>query len=138
MPELPKTTKWRFDPEDTMEKISVSCGKAGTPPPIFKTDICGVTLIFQEPEWLREVAPEASRRDITQPLGKGLGKVAEATRERIVQTMHDNPSITTSMLAEMLGISTTAVEKHIRAMREVGRIRQVGARSSGYWEVLKC
>ncbi len=40
------------------------------------------------------------------------------------------------MLAERLDLSTTAIENHIRFLRESGVIQRVSGRSVGHWEVL--
>jgi biotin operon repressor len=50
--------------------------------------------------------------------------------------MKQSPKITGSQLAEILEISTTAVEKHIKQLRESGLIQRVGG-TRGYWEVLE-
>lgn len=39
-------------------------------------------------------------------------------------------------MAENIGISTTAIDKHIRSLRENNIIRRVGTDRSGYWELL--
>jgi ATP-dependent DNA helicase RecG len=123
-----------------IEKIFSACAAAGCPKPLFQTAQGGLTLTFSEPAWLKEVAPEAS--GITQPqglgkgLGKELGKELDPTRKAIVQAMREDASVTTAMLAERLDLSTTAIENHIRFLRESAVIQRVGGRSVGHWEVL--
>ncbi|WP_370659337.1 hypothetical protein [Sphingobacterium luzhongxinii] len=39
-------------------------------------------------------------------------------------------------MAEHIGISTTAIDKHIRSLRENKVIGRVGSDRSGYWELL--
>jgi ATP-dependent DNA helicase RecG len=118
-----------------IQKITSACAAAGCPKPAFVVDQGGLMLTFPEPAWLKEVAPEAS--GITQPgLGKGLGKDLDPTRQAIVQAMREDRAVTIAILAERLGLSTTAIENHIRTLRESGIIQRVGGRSAGYWEVL--
>jgi ATP-dependent DNA helicase RecG len=50
--------------------------------------------------------------------------------------MIDNPSITVRVLAEKLNISERAVNKQISALREQNRIKRVGGRKFGQWEVI--
>ena len=69
-------------------------------------------------------------------MGKGLGKKHDPTRQAIVQAMRQDGSVTTAMLAERLDLSTTAIENHIRFLRESGVIQRVSGRSVGHWEVL--
>lgn len=44
-----------------------------------------------------------------------------------------DPMISGSKLSEKLGISTTAVEKNIRQLREAGIVYRIGS-TQGYWE----
>ena len=41
-------------------------------------------------------------------------------------------------LAEAVGLSTRAVEKQIAKLRQEGRLRRVGSKKSGHWEVTNC
>jgi predicted HTH transcriptional regulator len=58
------------------------------------------------------------------------------TRQNILNSMIDNPSITVRVLAEKLNISERAVNKQISALREQNRIKRVGGRKFGQWEVI--
>ncbi|MBF0220319.1 MAG: HTH domain-containing protein [Gammaproteobacteria bacterium] len=48
--------------------------------------------------------------------------------------MKANPRISGAQLAEILDISTTAVEKNIKQLREDGLIKRIGG-TRGHWEV---
>ena len=50
--------------------------------------------------------------------------------------MKTKPKISAAQLAEILDISTTAVEKNIKQLREDGRIERIGG-TRGHWEVKK-
>jgi ATP-dependent DNA helicase RecG len=118
-----------------IQKITSACATAGCPKPTFVVDQGGLMLTFPEPAWLKEVAPEAS--GITQPgLGDGLGEKLGESRAAILAAMRANPTVSTPMLAEQLGLSTTAIDKHLKALRESGLIRRVGPAKGGHWEVL--
>jgi len=66
-------------------------------------------------------------------LGEKLGE----NRETILRCLIQNPSISTRRLAELLGMSTTAMEKNIKWMKDNGIIRHVGPAKGGRWEVIK-
>lgn len=86
---------------------------------------------FPEPAWPKEVAPEAS--GITQPgLGDGLGE----TRTAILAAMRANPTISRSMLADQLSVSTTAIDKHLEGAARGWPHSPVGPAKGGHWEVL--
>ena len=59
----------------------------------------------------------------------------EKSRERIVRLLKENRNMTTVTLAEALGISTKAVEKHLSKLKSEGVISRIGPDKGGYWEV---
>jgi len=50
--------------------------------------------------------------------------------------MQNNPKISITALASELGISTTAIEKHITRLKEQNIIKRVGSAKGGHWEVI--
>jgi ATP-dependent DNA helicase RecG len=65
-------------------------------------------------------------------LGNQLGN----TKELILAEMKTNPKISGAQLAELLDISTTAVEKNIKQLREDGLVKRVGG-TRGHWEAIE-
>ena len=61
----------------------------------------------------------------------------EKSREKIINIIRDNPTVTQLELSNMLQISTKAIEKHIKNLREDGIIRRVGPDKGGHWKVCK-
>ena len=84
----------------------------------------------------RESLGKTSGNGLGNGLGNGVGNELGNTKVRILSEMKQSPKITGSQLAEILEISTTAVEKHIKQLRESGLIQRVGG-TRGYWEVLE-
>ncbi len=62
---------------------------------------------------------------------------SEEINEKIEQIMMETPNITAKMIAEKLSRSSRYVEKHIKLLREAGKIQRVGSTKSGYWKVLE-
>ena len=63
------------------------------------------------------------------------GQIALNERQLdILQIIKDNPTVTRKILAEMLGINESAVQKHLETLKENGVIRHVG-KTRGHWEV---
>lgn len=73
-------------------------------------------------------------------LGDGLvDKLVDGlvdAQKNMLKLMQENPQIPVKIIATTLGISTTAVDKHIKALKKQGLIRRVGNTKSGHWEVL--
>lgn len=59
------------------------------------------------------------------------------SKEKILNLILQNPSITTKELAEMIGLSIAGIEKNLRQMKENNQIRRVGPDKGGHWEVIE-
>ncbi len=89
---------------------------------------------------LKELYEEFENRyKIASPLKsseKKFGKGSVKSSEKILDLISENPSITISEISGILQISSRAVEKQIRSLRESGRIKRTGSRKKGSWELL--
>ena len=104
-----------------VEKITTACKNAGLPEPIIEERTGGVAV-------------ELLKSPTSETLGNQLGNQLGNTKERILAEMKTNPKVSGAQLAELLKISTTAVEKNIRQLREDGLIKRVGG-TRGHWEI---
>ena len=104
-----------------VEKIADACKEARLPDPQFIERSGGILV-------------ELTRT--THELGNQLGNQLGNTKDTILNEMKANPKIAGTQLAEILGISTTAVEKNIKQLRDDGRIKRVGG-TRGHWEVVE-
>jgi ATP-dependent DNA helicase RecG len=77
------------------------------------------------------------------PTGKGLGeklgdrlgeKLGENER-KILSLLAENPHLSIPLIAEALDISTTAVEKNIKKLKEKGLLMRIGPAKGGHWAV---
>ena len=57
------------------------------------------------------------------------------SRDKIVALLTDNNKLSAVALAERIGISTKAVEKHLSNLKADGIIKRVGPDKGGHWEV---
>lgn len=58
-----------------------------------------------------------------------------STRDKIIEQLRNNPKITRSELASILGITSDGVKYHLQKMTTDGIIVRHGSTRSGYWEV---
>ena len=58
------------------------------------------------------------------------------TKESILGIVKLNLRVTTAEIAMRLNMSSRGVEKQIRKLREEGKIKRMGGRFGGYWEIL--
>ena len=59
------------------------------------------------------------------------------TREAILGMITQNSKVTSTQMAEALGINRSAVSKHLKKMQEDGIIKREGPDKGGKWVVLK-
>ena len=106
-------------------------------------------LVINPPEEFKE-QPRLDRAEKIEKLGKKsdellekLGKKAEKlgvklgkTKIAILQLVIENPFISTTQMAKELSLTTTAIDKNIKQMRDI-LIRHVGPKKGGHWEICK-
>ena len=56
---------------------------------------------------------------------------------KILELLSEFPEITREGLAAEVGLSVRGVEKHLAQLKSAGRIRRIGGRKGGRWEVVK-
>lgn len=73
--------------------------------------------------------------------GKKSGQISgkkngEETRKKIVDAMRQNPEITRSELAKVVGITPSTIQKHIEILKASEAIVRLGSDRKGLWKVL--
>ena len=64
---------------------------------------------------------------VKKSVGKSVGKILELLSEF--------SEITRESLAAEVGLSVRGVEKNLAQLKSAGRIRRIGGRKGGHWEV---
>ncbi|MGD9706959.1 MAG: ATP-binding protein, partial [Candidatus Delongbacteria bacterium] len=62
-------------------------------------------------------------------------KIHIRTRDRIIEIMKKDPSVTAVKLAVFTGVTKKAVEWHLKKMRESGVVKREGSRKTGFWQI---
>jgi ATP-dependent DNA helicase RecG len=88
-----------------------------------------------------EKGAEDTTRKITQKrLAEGLAeKLVERlveSQQRILELTKENPYISKKKLSEIIGISTTAIDKNIQQLKKKGLIKRIGPDKGGHWEIV--
>ena len=60
----------------------------------------------------------------------------ELSENRIIAILSENPRCTLDGIAKVLGLTKRGVEKAVRRLRQAQRLRKVGGKKLGHWEVL--
>jgi len=69
-------------------------------------------------------------------LGEKLGEKLGENQKRILQLLSSNPLLTIKELADVLGISTTAVENNLARLKQKKKLARIGGDKGGHWEVI--
>ena len=64
-------------------------------------------------------------------------KTSMKTGNRITKLVFENPSISISELAQVLGLSRQGVAWHIGKLKEKGILKRVGPAKGGHWQVME-
>lgn len=66
----------------------------------------------------------------------GCEKSSGKTKDKLIAIARKAPSVSIPQIAEILGISTRAVEKQIRHLKQTNRLRRIGPAKSGNRQVV--
>ena len=67
---------------------------------------------------------------------KSSQKGSQKSSQKILETLRQNPNMSTTELAEQIGISRRAVAKHVAVLQSFGVLRRIGPDKGGHWEVV--
>ena len=82
------------------------------------------------------VSDQTSDKTSGQTGGQTGSQTGGQTREHVYELIKTNPYITRDELSKVLGISPSAIQKHIDKLKEV-RIRRIGGDFGGHWEIIE-
>lgn len=54
---------------------------------------------------------------------------------KVIEVLKEQPDISQEALGECLGVSRRVVQKHIKVLKEAGRIERIGGKRYGYWKI---
>jgi len=109
------------------ERILEACRENSAPEPQIRYESTGLWVEFPLNNRVEVFGEEKSSVDFSH----------ESTSETILVLLLQNPKITIPEIANNLGLTTRAIEKQIKQLREANVIRRNGGAKGGSWEVLK-
>lgn len=115
--------------------IQTKLAENGSPRAIFETTDDRLTFLVTIPvhEGCRESSETNSNSSETKT--KSSERSSE-TKDLIIDIIKQDPHITAAEIAMQLNLSSRGVEKQIRKLRELGKIKRTGGRFGGYWEIV--
>lgn len=109
-----------------IERILAACAAAGLPTPELHDEQTGLWVNFHFQPADETGAP------VKTPV-----KTLVKTPEQILVLLGGNPDLTLAEVAAAIGKSTSAVERAAAKLVKAGRLRYVGPRKGGHWEIPK-
>lgn len=95
----------------------------------FMTDEMVKTLSADIDAFLRSIDEDGEKSQLK-------GEKKQKSREKILQLLRDHPNYSARKLAEIIGITPKAIEKHLAKLKAAGLIRREGPDKGGSWTVL--
>jgi len=68
---------------------------------------------------------------------KVVRKGGKKTGDRLLELIRSNPKVTFAEMVSVIGISRSAIQKHIERLKDAQRLRRVGPDKGGHWDVIE-
>jgi len=95
----------------------------------YKEDEFGFTFIFNR-------NPDAIGDKKNDKINDSLNVKKSVLDIKIVEAIKENKYITIPELAEITGKSTATIYRHLENLSKEGKVKRVGSRKTGYWELM--
>ena len=101
--------------------------------PSFRTDefILKITV----PKVSEKVNVNDERVDIN--VTENVTDASQKTSQKIIDLIKEDPYISTSKMAEIIGVDKRNIARNIKKLQEQGVVRRVGPDKGGFWEVIE-
>jgi ATP-dependent DNA helicase RecG len=114
----------------------------GANAPSFRTDefILKITV----PKVAEKVAVNDERVNVnvtekvnaTENVTDASQKTSQKTSQKIIDLIKEDPYISTTKMAEIIGVDRRNIARNIKKLQEQGAVRRVGPDKGGFWEVI--
>ena len=71
-----------------------------------------------------------------RPFDNVSGMISGKVSGKILAAVARQPGVAIPQLAELIGVSTRTIERHLRKLQEQGQLRRMGGAKGGHWEVI--
>lgn len=106
----------------------------GTNPEFIEDDVFK-TIIPLKAKDVKEPVLASGWDEVRRTIRRKFGEKFGGSSEKIVALIFGNQHITTSEMAELIGITERAIEKQLAKLKEKTIIDRVGPDKGGYWKI---
>ena len=110
-------------------RVIDECKRYGIAPSLFE-ELQGYLVVT----FRASIGPESVHLGTKRP--KGSQKGSQKSSQKILEQITRQPEVTIDELAAHIGISSRAIKKHLRNLKEKGKLKRIGPDRGGRWEVI--
>ena len=74
---------------------------------------------------------------VTENVTENVTDASQKTSQKIIDLIKEDPYISTSKMAEIIGVDRRNIARNIKKLKEQGAVRRVGPDKGGFWEVIE-
>ena len=75
--------------------------------------------------------------NVTENVTDASQKTSQKTSQKIIDLIKEDPYISTTKMAEIIGVDRRNIARNIKKLQEQGVVRRVGPDKGGFWEVIE-
>ena len=104
--------------------------------PSFRTD--EFILKIMVPKVAEKVTVNVTEKvNATENVIDASQKTSQKTSQKIIDLIKEDPYISTSKMAEIIGVDRRNIARNIKKLQEQGVVRRVGPDKGGFWEIIE-
>ena len=105
--------------------------------PSFRTDEFILKITVPKVSEKVNVNDERVDINVTENVTDASQKTSQKTSQKIIDLIKEDPYISTSKMAEIIGVDKRNIARNIKKLQEQGVVRRVGPDKGGFWEVIE-
>ena len=104
--------------------------------PSFRTDEFILKITVPKVSEKVNVNDERVDINVTENVTDASQKTSQKTSQKIIDLIKEDPYISTSKMAEIIGVDRRNIARNIKKLQEQSVVRRVGPDKGGFWEVI--
>ena len=117
--------------------IIARCREWGLPDPQWQIeDDDDFVMVMPRPQSSVKNSIRSSAKSVDKSVDWSVDKSVDWTCDHVLSILKTNPRATLDQVANVVGLSVRGVEQAIKRLKKAKRIRKVGGKRFGHWEVI--
>ena len=105
--------------------------------PSFRTDEFILKITVPKVSEKVNINDERVDVNVTENVTDASQKTSQKTSQKIIDLIKEDPYISTTKMAEIIGVDRRNIARNIKKLQEQGVVRRVGPDKGGFWEVIE-